>query len=47
VKARGRIVQLSYGAMTYNQKKFTFTLFLVLGDPIFNWQKELVIPELD
>ncbi len=44
----GRIVQLDYSDMTYNQKECLLNpFFLVLGDPNFDWKKELVIPELD
>lgn len=47
-QAGGKIVQLDFSAMTYNQKENILNpFFLVLGDPCFDWQKELVIPELD
>ncbi|PCI68149.1 MAG: 3'(2'),5'-bisphosphate nucleotidase [Gammaproteobacteria bacterium] len=47
-EAGGKIVQLDYSEMTYNQKKCLLNpFFLVLGDPKFDWEKELVIPELD
>jgi len=47
-QAGGKIVQLDYSDMTYNQKESLLNpFFLVLGDPNFDWQGELVIPELD
>jgi len=47
-QAGGRIVQLDFSEMTYNQKENILNpFFLVLGDPAFDWQKELIIPELD
>ena len=47
-QAGGKIVQLDYSDMTYNQKECLLNpFFLVLGDPNFDWKKELVIPELD
>jgi len=47
-EAGGQLVQLDYSDMTYNQKESLLNpFFLVLGDPAFDWQKELVIPELD
>jgi len=47
-QAGGKIVQLDFSDMTYNQKECLLNpFFLVLGDPQFDWQKELVIPELD
>lgn len=47
-QAGGKLVQLDFSAMTYNQKESLLNpFFLVLGDPTFDWQKELVIPELD
>ncbi len=45
-QAGGRIVQLDFSEMTYNQKENILNpFFLVLGDPSFNWKNELVIPE--
>ena len=45
-QAGGKIVQLDFSDMTYNQKESLLNpFFLVLGDPNFDWQKELVIPE--
>jgi len=47
-QAGGKIVQLDFSDMTYNQKESLLNpFFLVLGDPNFNWKNELVIPELD
>lgn len=47
-QAGGKIVQLDFSAMTYNQKESLLNpFFLVLGDPNFDWQSELVIPQLD
>ena len=47
-QAGGKIVQLDFTDMTYNQKECLLNpFFLVLGDPNFDWEKELVIPELD
>lgn len=47
-QAGGKIVQLDFSDMTYNQKECLLNpFFLVLGDPEFDWQKELVLPELD
>jgi len=47
-QAGGKIVQLDFSDMTYNQKESLLNpFFLVLGDPNFNWINELVIPELD
>jgi len=47
-QAGGKIVQLDFSDMTYNQKECLLNpFFLVLGDPAFDWQGELVIPELD
>lgn len=47
-QAGGKIVQLDFSDMTYNQKECLLNpFFLVLGDPNFDWQKELVIPKLD
>jgi 3'(2'), 5'-bisphosphate nucleotidase len=47
-QAGGQIVQLDYSDMTYNQKECLLNpFFLVLGDPNFDWKKELVIPKLD
>lgn len=46
-QAGGRIVQLDFSAMTYNQKESILNpFFLVLGDSSFNWKKKVVIPEL-
>ena len=45
-QAGGRLVQLDFSEMTYNQKENILNpFFLVLGDPNFDWQNELVIPE--
>ena len=45
-QAGGKIVQLDFSDMTYNQKESLLNpFFLVLGDPEFNWKAELVIPE--
>lgn len=45
--AGGKIVQLDFSEMTYNQKECLLNpFFLVLGDPEFDWQNELVIPKL-
>jgi len=47
-QAGGKIVQLDFSDMTYNQKECLLNpFFLVLGDPQFDWQTELVIPDLD
>lgn len=47
-QAGGQIVQLDFSTMTYNQKACLLNpFFLVLGDPSFNWQQELVIPEVN
>jgi len=47
-QAGGKIVQLDFSEMNYNQKESLLNpFFMVLGDPNFDWQKELVIPELD
>jgi len=47
-QAGGKIVQLDFSDMTYNQKECLLNpFFLVLGDPNFDWQGELVIPKLD
>ncbi len=47
-QAGGKIVQLDFSDITYNQKECLLNpFFLVLGDPKFDWQGELVIPELD
>ena len=47
-QAGGKIVQLDFSDMTYNQKESLLNpFFLVLGDPEFDWKAELVIPELD
>ncbi len=47
-QAGGQIVQLDFSPMTYNQKDSLLNpFFLVLGDPDFNWQAELIIPDLD
>lgn len=47
-QAGGKIVQLDFSDMTYNQKENILNpFFLVLGDPEFDWQGELVIPDLD
>ncbi len=47
-QAGGKIVQLDFSEMTYNQKENILNpFFLVLGDPQFDWQKEIVIPKLD
>jgi 3'(2'), 5'-bisphosphate nucleotidase len=47
-EAGGQLLQLDYSDMTYNQKECLLNpFFLVLGDPAFDWKKELVIPELD
>jgi 3'(2'), 5'-bisphosphate nucleotidase len=47
-QAGGKIVQLDFSDMTYNQKECLLNpFFLVLGDPNFDWLKELVIPDLD
>lgn len=47
-QAGGQIVQLDFSDMTYNQKECLLNpFFLVLGDPNFDWQAELVIPEID
>lgn len=47
-QAGGRIVQLDFSEMTYNQKENILNpFFLVLGDPSFDWKKELTIPELN
>lgn len=44
-QAGGKLLQLDYSAMTYNQKESLLNpFFLVLGDPDFDWQKALVIP---
>ncbi len=46
--AGGKIVQLDFTDMSYNQKESLLNpFFLVLGDPSFNWKTELVIPEID
>ena len=43
--AGGQLVQLDFSAMTYNKKECLLNPhFLVLGDPNFDWQSELVIP---
>ncbi len=45
-QAGGRLVQLDFSDMTYNQKECLLNpFFLVLGDPKFDWQKELVLPQ--
>jgi len=45
-QAGGKMVQLDFSEMTYNQKESLLNpFFLVLGDPNFDWKKELVIPE--
>jgi len=45
--AGGQLVQLDFARMTYNQKESLLNpFFLVLGDPDFDWQKALVIPDL-
>lgn len=45
-QAGGRIVQLDFSDMTYNQKENILNpFFLVLGDPAFDWQNELIIPD--
>ncbi len=47
-QAGGKIVQLDFSDMTYNQKECLLNpFFLVLGDPNFDWQGELVIPNID
>jgi 3'(2'), 5'-bisphosphate nucleotidase len=47
-QAGGKIVQLDFSDMTYNQKECLLNpFFLVLGDPNFDWLEELVIPDLD
>jgi 3'(2'), 5'-bisphosphate nucleotidase len=47
-QAGGQIVQLDFSDMTYNQKECLLNpFFLVLGDPNFDWQAELVIPKLE
>jgi len=47
-QAGGQIVQLDFSAMQYNQKDSLLNpFFLVLGDPEFDWQGELIIPDLD
>jgi len=47
-QAGGKIVQLDFSDMTYNQKECLLNpFFLVLGDPDFDWQGELVITNLD
>jgi len=47
-QAGGKIVQLDFSDMTYNQKESLLNpFFLVLGDPNFDWKKELVIPKLN
>ncbi|MBV1911929.1 MAG: 3'(2'),5'-bisphosphate nucleotidase CysQ [Kangiellaceae bacterium] len=44
----GRIVQLDFSEMTYNQKENILNpYFLVLGDPEVDWQQELVIPSVE
>ncbi len=46
-QAGGRIVQLDFSEMTYNQKEDILNpFFLVLGDPNFNWKEEIVIPKI-
>lgn len=46
--AGGMLVELDFSAMQYNQKESLLNpFFLVLGDPSFDWKKELVIPNLD
>lgn len=47
-QAGGKILQLDFTDMTYNQKESLLNpFFLVLGDATFDWKKELVIPDLD
>jgi len=47
-QAGGQIVQLDFSPMQYNQKDSLLNpFFLVLGDPSFDWQGELIIPALD
>jgi len=44
-EAGGRLVKLDFTEIIYNQKESLLNpFFLVLGDPDFNWEKELVIP---
>jgi 3'(2'), 5'-bisphosphate nucleotidase len=44
-QAGGKIVQLDFSDMVYNQKESLLNpFFLVLGDPKFDWESELVIP---
>ncbi|TQV73931.1 3'(2'),5'-bisphosphate nucleotidase CysQ [Aliikangiella marina] len=46
--AGGMLVELDFSAMQYNQKESLLNpFFLVLGDPSFDWKKELVIPNLE
>lgn len=45
-EAGGQLLQLDFSPMTYNQKESLLNpFFLVLGDPEFDWQANLVLPE--
>lgn len=45
-EAGGQLVKLDFSDMTYNQKESLLNpFFLTLGDPNFNWKKEVIISQ--